>query len=287
MPNGRAAGLPSRPGRARTSGRSASRSMPAAWPPPRRREVALAHRSPLSIGALAGHWCAYGFAPDLPADQRAEDGKSLLFDSAPLGAAVEILGAPVVTLELAADQPQAQVCVRLNDVAPDGASLRVSYGLLNLTHRDSHESPAPLEPGKRYRVRVQLNDIAHVFPAGHRIRVAVSTSYWPIAWPSPAPVTLTLYAGAEHARTARAPAAGRGCHAGAVPAGGSVASAADDRASARQDQRARDLRSHQRDHDLHDRRRPRPLHHRRHRLHQRSHEEGDLPHRARTTRPRR
>jgi putative CocE/NonD family hydrolase len=160
-------------------------------------EVALTHRSPLSIGALAGHWCAYGYAPDLPADQRAEDGKSLLFDGAPLAAKLEILGAPVATLELAVDQPQAQVCVRLNDVAPDGASLRVTYGLLNLTHRDSHESPAPLEPGKRYRVRVQLNDIAHVFPAGHRIRVAVSTSYWPIAWPSPAPAMLTLYSGAS------------------------------------------------------------------------------------------
>jgi len=160
-------------------------------------EAALTHRSPLSIGALAGHWCAYGFAPDMPADQRPEDGKSLLFDGAPLDAAVEILGAPVAVLELVADQAQAQICVRLNDVAPDGSSLRVSYGLLNLCHRDSHESPAPLEPGKRYRVRVQLNDIAHTFPAGHRIRVAVSTSYWPIAWPSPAPVTLTLYAGAS------------------------------------------------------------------------------------------
>src|SRR5262249_47806207 len=61
-------------------------------------------------------------------------------------------------------------------------------------HRDSHEFPGPLDPGKRYRVRIQLNDIAHTFPAGHRIRTAVSTSYWPIAWPSPAPVTLTLYA---------------------------------------------------------------------------------------------
>src|SRR6185312_5218083 len=137
-------------------------------------EAALTHRSPLSIGALAGHWCAYGFAPDMPADQRPEDGKSLLFDGAPLDAAGEILGAPVAVLELAADQAQAQICVRLNDVAPDGSSLRVSSGLLNLTHRDSQESPAPLEPGKRYRVRVQLNDIAHTFPAGHRIRVAVS-----------------------------------------------------------------------------------------------------------------
>jgi hypothetical protein len=114
-----------------------------------------------------------------------------------LGERLEIVGAPVATLEIEADRPQAQVCVRLNDVAPDGASLRVSYGLLNLSHRDSHETPTPLEPGKRYRVRVQLNDIAHAFPAGHRIRIAVSSSYWPIAWPSPEPVTLTVHAGAS------------------------------------------------------------------------------------------
>ena len=160
-------------------------------------EIALAHRSPLSIGVLAGHWCAYGHAPDLPADQRAEDGKSLVFDTPPLAQLLEILGAPAVILELSADRPQAQICVRLNDVAPDGASLRVTYGLLNLSHRESHETPSALEPGKRYRVRVQLNDIAHAFPAGHRIRVAVSTSYWPIAWPSPEPVTMTLFTGAS------------------------------------------------------------------------------------------
>jgi putative CocE/NonD family hydrolase len=161
------------------------------------REAALTHRSPLSNGVLAGHWCAYGYAPDLPADQRAEDGKSLAFDSAPLSGDVEILGAPVVTLELAVDRPQAQVCVRLNDVDPSGASLRVTYGLLNLAHRDNHEFPTAIEPGRRYAVSIQLNDVAHAFPAGHRIRVAISTSYWPIAWPSPELVTLTLYAGAS------------------------------------------------------------------------------------------
>jgi putative CocE/NonD family hydrolase len=162
------------------------------------RETTLTHRSPLSNGALAGHWCAYGYAPDLPADQRADDGKSLVFDSAPLTGLIEILGAPVVTIELAVDRPQAQICVRLNDVAPDGASLRVTYGLLNLTHRNSHEDPEALKPGQRYRARVQLNDVAHSFPVGHRIRVVVSTSYWPIAWPSPEPTTLTLFTGASH-----------------------------------------------------------------------------------------
>src|SRR5204862_523556 len=83
------------------------------------------------------------------------------------------------------------IAERLNDVAPDGTSARVTYGLLNLTHRDSHEHPKPLEPGKRYLVMVTMNNVAHAFPAGHKVRLAVSTCYWPIAWPAPQPVTLS------------------------------------------------------------------------------------------------
>ena len=59
----------------------------------------------------------------------------------------------------------------------------------------SHEHPEPLEPGRRYAVRLQLNDAAHAFPAGHRIRLALSTTYWPIAWPSPEAATVTVSTG--------------------------------------------------------------------------------------------
>lgn len=52
-----------------------------------------------------------------------------------------------------------------------------------------------LDPGRRHAVRVRLNEIAHVFAPGHRVRVAVSTSYFPLTWPSPEPVTLTLFVG--------------------------------------------------------------------------------------------
>jgi len=85
--------------------------------------------------------------------------------------------------------------VRLCDVHPDGASLRVSYGILNLAHRDGSEAPAPLVPRRRYRVRIQLNDAGSVFPAGHRIRVALSTNYWPMIWPSPENATVTVFGG--------------------------------------------------------------------------------------------
>ncbi|WFM71322.1 CocE/NonD family hydrolase [Halomonas sp. CKK8] len=151
--------------------------------------------SPQTTGLGAGDWYGFGSEGEAPIDQREDDGKSLVFDSDPLDRRLEILGAPVVSLELSVDRPVAYVIVRLNDVAPDGASARVSYGLLNLTQRDSREHPAPLEPGRRYRVTVQLNDVAYAFAPGHTVRLAVSTSYWPVIWPAPAPVNLTLHTG--------------------------------------------------------------------------------------------
>lgn len=159
------------------------------------RSVALSFSSPQTTGMMAGEWCAFGAEGEMPLDQRADDGRSLAFDGEPLAERLEILGAPLVSLELAADARTALVAVRLCDVAPDGSSTRVTYGLLNLTHRESHERPEPLEPGRRYRVRLALNDVAHAFPPGHRLRLAVSSCYWPIAWPPPSPVTLTVHSG--------------------------------------------------------------------------------------------
>jgi hypothetical protein len=85
------------------------------------------------------------------------------------------------------------VAVRLSDVTPEGAATRVSYGLLNLTHRNGHERPEPLQPGKRYSVTVPLKHVAQRFARGHRIRLSVSTGYFPVAWPTPEPVTLTVH----------------------------------------------------------------------------------------------
>jgi putative CocE/NonD family hydrolase len=149
--------------------------------------------SPETTGEYGGSWCSFG--PDDADDQRCDDARSLVFDSPPLEDRLEILGAPVLTVDLACDVPHATLTARLCDVHPDGASLRVSYGVLNLTHRGGHEFPAQLEPGRRYTVRIQLNDIAFAFPPGHRIRVALSTAYWPIVWPSPKRATLNLFTG--------------------------------------------------------------------------------------------
>jgi putative CocE/NonD family hydrolase len=160
-------------------------------------EAALEWRGTQLVGADAGIWCPWGGETDFPLDQRREDGLSLAFTSLPLDERVEVLGFPTVHLALSVDQPLALVAVRLCDVGPDGASTLVTRGLLNLTHRLSHERPSELAPGRRYQVRVRLDAIAYALPPGHRLRVSVSPTYWPWAWPSPRPVTLTLFTGPD------------------------------------------------------------------------------------------
>ncbi|MEQ8640780.1 MAG: CocE/NonD family hydrolase [Alphaproteobacteria bacterium] len=158
-------------------------------------------QSPQTVGIAGGEWCAYGtggYGPQFPADQRQDDARSLVFESEPLQERVEILGQPRVRLRLAVDRPAAFVAVRLNDVHTDGSVSRASFGVLNLTHRNGSESPQAIEPGETMTVDVKLNDIAYAFEAGHRIRFAISTTYWPMIWPSPEPVTLSLWAGASH-----------------------------------------------------------------------------------------
>jgi putative CocE/NonD family hydrolase len=161
-------------------------------------ESALAICSPQTVGLSAGKWCAYGIdAADLPGDQREEGGGSLVFDTAPLTEPLEILGAPVLHLAVASDKPNAFVAATLSEVLPDGSATRVSYGILNLTHRHGLEDLQPLEPGRRYEVRVQLNECGQRFGVGSRLRLALSTAYWPIVWPSPEAATLTVFAGAS------------------------------------------------------------------------------------------
>ncbi|MDX1710163.1 MAG: CocE/NonD family hydrolase [Rhodovibrionaceae bacterium] len=156
---------------------------------------ALDIRSPLFVGLYAGKWCSYNAPPDQPHDQREADGGALIFQTPRLDEPIEICGQPEVELELESDQEIAMVAVRLIDITADDMATRVSYGLLNLTHRDSDEFPEKLEPGKRYRVRVKMKHIAQQFPAGHAIRLSISTSYWPLAWPAPKPVKLTVHCG--------------------------------------------------------------------------------------------
>ncbi|MDZ4312946.1 MAG: CocE/NonD family hydrolase [Cypionkella sp.] len=152
-------------------------------------------RSPLTTGQTGQAWCPYGqgrVAPDGAVDQRVDDALSLCFDLASLTEPLSILGTGWLRLLVSADKPLAQVAVRLTDVAPDGTSTLVSFGVLNLAHRNSHEFPEALVPGQSYDVQVELKPVGQIIPAGHKLRLAISSAYWPMLWPSPEQAMLTI-----------------------------------------------------------------------------------------------
>lgn len=151
--------------------------------------------SPQDCGMDGGEYCAIWLGPEQPGDQRADDAKSLCYTSGPMETDVDIIGAPTVTITFQSDQPQAQIAVRLNHIHADGAATRITYGVMNLTHLAGHDQVRELEPSKTYQVDVALDHIAYRLPQGDRLRVSVSTSYWPLLWPMPHAATLTVTQG--------------------------------------------------------------------------------------------
>ncbi len=152
--------------------------------------------SPQTTGLFSGEympWFSFGPAEELPGDQQSEDAGSLVFDTDALTEPLEILGNAVAILQLSSDQPQALVAARLCDVWPDGSSTLITRGILNLSQRNGKSNPKAMTPGKVVEVEVELNHSGYVVPEGHSLRLALSTSYWPMAWPAPGNTRMTIY----------------------------------------------------------------------------------------------
>jgi putative CocE/NonD family hydrolase len=145
---------------------------------------------PLSWGA---GWHPNGLARDL----RPDEARGATWTSEPLTDAVSVIGVPVALLHLTATMPIATCVVRLSEVAPDGTSSLVAQGVLNLTHRlsDTDPSPMPTRGLATEEVRIPLRTTGYRFSPGHRIRLTVLTSLWPVLWPSPLPGELRVHHG--------------------------------------------------------------------------------------------
>lgn len=149
--------------------------------------------TPAHVGQNAGYFCpGMRFDNEMTGDQAEDDAHSSCFEldiSTPL----ELIGRPRFRFSFSVDKPVAQIMVRLCDVSPEGVSQRITYRPLNLNHVKGFESPELLEPGRVYEAEIALNECAHRLRAGHTLRLALSTSYWPITWTNPEPVSITVY----------------------------------------------------------------------------------------------
>jgi hypothetical protein len=140
-----------------------------------------------TVGVEAGFWWG-----ELLSDPRPVDAFSLVYDSEPLENEVAILGRPHALLRASASAPLANWFARLSDVAPDGTVTQITGAGLNGAQRESMTNPRDLEPGKIYPLDIEMHLTSWVFPKGHRIRVAISNSLWPMVLPTPYAMTTSL-----------------------------------------------------------------------------------------------
>ena len=153
--------------------------------------------SPQDCGIACGEFFTLKPGSEMPADQRIDDGGSLVFDSDVLTQPVEILGRPMLSLRMNIDKPVGNLAARLCDVHPDGMSYRVSWGVLNLAHRQSNEYPSPMTPGMDEDITIQLNECGYRFLPGHRLRLSLSTAYWPMVMPPPEVIMANIEMGRD------------------------------------------------------------------------------------------
>lgn len=151
--------------------------------------------TPQTLGLAAGEFFPMGLNAEMAGDQAGEDALAASFDAPPLAEPMQMIGSARLSLRLSCDKSKALIVARLCDVAPDGASVRIAHGMINLCHRDSRETPSAVPVGQPIDIGLTLDQMAYRLALGHRLRLSLSTTYWPFVWPSPEAATLTLLGG--------------------------------------------------------------------------------------------
>jgi len=134
------------------------------------------------IPSLGGHSCCFSVAAPLgPADQAAAERLHgvLVYTSAPLGTDIDLIGDASVTLFAATSAADCDWTARLCRVDPAGLSTNLQEGILRARFRDSLSQPTPVAPHHVYRYEIPLGPLGVRLPAGHRLRLTVSSSDFP------------------------------------------------------------------------------------------------------------
>lgn len=137
----------------------------------------------LTLGANGSHESVPELIAVGPVDQRPNEKRQdvLIYTSAPLTTDMEVVGPVDVKLYAASSATDTDFTVKLIDVYPDGRALNVTEGIVRARFRNSiWESPSLITPGRIYEYKIELLPVAVVFAKGHRVRIHLSSSSWPL-----------------------------------------------------------------------------------------------------------
>ena len=115
----------------------------------------------------------------LGADQRPVEERLTRYTSPRLRKALSLVGDITLRLHAASSAPDTDWIAKLTWVRPGGASVIISGGILRARYRRSLSRPQPLEPNKPELFEIDMTATATVIPAGHRLRLTLTSSDFP------------------------------------------------------------------------------------------------------------
>jgi putative CocE/NonD family hydrolase len=132
---------------------------------------------PVTITEDTDVWSRAAGLPDRTKLTQRED--VLTFETRPLLDDMDITGPVSVELYAASTAPDTDFTAALVDIYPDGYSLLIQEGILRASFRDREVAPSPIEPGEVYTFVIDLWATSYTVPAGHKLRVEISSSNFP------------------------------------------------------------------------------------------------------------
>jgi uncharacterized protein len=129
---------------------------------------------------VGGSIVSYVYPPgsvDVSAAQQRPD--VLTYTTGPLEHDLDVAGPLTMTLYASSSAVDTDFVARLTDVFPDGRAIQLQAGALRTRYRDPGQEPALLEPGRVYRLDIDMWATACRFRAGHRLRVDIASADFP------------------------------------------------------------------------------------------------------------
>jgi putative CocE/NonD family hydrolase len=116
-----------------------------------------------------------------PRDQRAVEERPdvLLYTTQPLDEDLEIAGSVHVVLHAQTSAADTDWTAKLVDVHPDGHALSICDGIVRARYRNGTSQAELVTPGQICAYRIDLGYTCIVLPAGHALRVEISSSNFP------------------------------------------------------------------------------------------------------------
>ena len=135
-----------------------------------------------SVPTIGGRLCCgNNQLPPGPADQHPNEGRTdvLVFSTPPLEKDIEVTGFIHAKIYAESSAVDTDFTAMLTDVEPSGYSRLLTDGIVRARYRNSTTKAEPIEPGKIYEYDIDLWATSNLFKAGHRIRLAISSSNFP------------------------------------------------------------------------------------------------------------